>query len=91
MSMRLSLNSMRMEKLPEERVNNFAGEFDCGSKIRHLRGNDLVFGTRLKEEMRMSDVCQCPEGAGHTGRDDGEIEKLYQRKIALLHQMEELT
>ena len=25
------------------------------------------------------------------GRDDGEIEKLYQRKIALLHQMEELT
>jgi len=72
MSMRLSLNSMCMEKLPEERVNNFAGEFDCGSKIRHLRGNDLVFGTRLKEEMRMSDVCQCPEGAGHTGRDDGE-------------------
>jgi DNA primase len=25
------------------------------------------------------------------GRDDGEIEKLYQRKVALLHQMEELT
>ena len=25
------------------------------------------------------------------GRDDGEIEKPYQRKVALLHQMEELT